>query len=134
MVKKAKNIKKNAGKVNSSSKITKMRNKKSESKKNLNKRTKENKEEIKDEMDIPNFKHFKKIVNGHFFGFSNKSFCAFKSIVRDCFYLVYIKDEYSLIIYDLINYQKLNEIKQNCINTLKHYEDSINKISYVHLM
>ena len=127
MVKKAKNKKKNAGKVNSSSKIIKMRNKKSESKKNLNKRTKANKEEIKDEMNIPNFKHFKKIVNGHFFGFSNNSFCAFKSIVNDYFYLIYIKDEYSLIIYDLINYQKLNEIKQNYINTLKHYEDSINK-------
>ena len=125
MVKKAKNIKKNVGKVNPSNKIPKIRNKKSECKKNLNKKTKINKEDIKDDLEIPNFKLSKKIVSSHFFGcVNNNSFCAFKSIVRDCFYLVYIGDEYSLIIYDLINNQKLNEIKQNYITHLKHYEDS----------
>ena len=127
MVKKSKKIKKNVEKFKPSNKMTKMEKKKSGSKTNLNKRAKINKKEIKEDLEIPNFKLSKTIISGEFDGFENNSFCAFKSIANDFFYLVYIGKGYSLIIYDLINNQKLNEIKQNYINSLKHYADSKNK-------
>lgn len=130
MVKKAKKIKKNNKKVQPSNKIIKKRNKKSENKKDLNEKRKPEKKEIKEDLKIPNFKLSKKILKGEFGGFENNSFCAFKSIVNDYFYLVYIwkgGKGYLLIIYDLINNQKLNEIKQDFLDNIKHYEDFKNK-------
>ena len=61
--------------------------------------------------------------------YSDNTFCVFKSI-NDILYLIYSYKFKTLILYNLIKNQKINQIKKahkNNIINIRHYSDNINK-------
>ena len=63
----------------------------------------------------------------------DNTFCVFNSI-DDILYLTYATKNKSIIFYDLINEQKINEIKQAhkmLITNFRHYFDEINQIDLI---
>ena len=85
---------------------------------------------IEENIEIPNFHLHKRITDGKFHAYSNNSLCAFNSVSNNILYLIYKFEGNSIILYDLINNQRLAIIKEahkTNINILKHYQDLKNK-------
>ena len=86
-------------------------------------------------MKINNFeekiKLFKNVVDdSYIYGGVDKTFSIFKVLNSQLLYLAYQNECKSIIFYDLINFQKINEIKnahQKHINSLRYYFDKNNK-------
>ena len=77
-----------------------------------------------------NIKNIKELINNEFnFDININTFIIFKSIT-DIIFAVYVIDDTSIIFYNLINNQKINEIKNaynDYIFMLKYYFDKMNK-------
>lgn len=108
-----------------------------ENKENIN-TNKENEDKIfnivKKEENISNspsihLEHFKDLAIDSFCNSFNNTFCVFESI-NQIFYLIYGTQNFSIISYSLIQFQKTNEIKNaHCSNIIgfRHYCDKKNK-------
>ena len=89
-----------------------------------------NKTSIKENFNNTNQNSIIEIINDSYIDLRfDNSFCVFKSI-NNILYLIYSNKDKSIICYDLININKINEIKKahdNYITNFRHNFDNLNK-------
>ena len=112
------------------SNLSKKNNKNSDGKENLNKKEKEkndvifNKKSIDSKLPLFNYKFIRDIaIDSYSYGIDN-TMDIFKSINNNILYFIYTNRNYSIISYNLINNQKINEIKKahdSSITNFRHY-------------
>ena len=134
MKKKGKNTKKNIVKPED----TKILNKKTQRIKNRKIETKNIVKNDKKEDNIlnitnpKNIEFFKNIIEHKIDPYNpgQHSFCAFKSIVENIFYLIYTNQQNLITLYNLMEYKIISEIKNPHsygVSELKYYSDTKNK-------